>query len=226
MLRQTKSALQTITRLVLGRAVHDRFDPTSYWEARANKFGRRSVLNLAHSNNAFDAVTARQKNLLFPLLRTQLDGSEKKVLDFGCGPGRFTADLATIVGGCATGVDISRTLINIAPEAPNTIYETISWSSPLIHSKRYDLIWVCLVLGGISDNDLGCIIDCLEDCLAVNGLVFLVENTATRKDTAHWKYRTAEQYANLFLSVKLKLIGTYMDCGEEISVLAGRRNEK
>jgi SAM-dependent methyltransferase len=81
-------------------------DPSRrYWTKRALRHGERAVLNLGHKHEEEAAVTAAQKESLLPMLRSRLRGDEKIVLDYGCGPGRFTAALAETIHGRAIGVD-------------------------------------------------------------------------------------------------------------------------
>ncbi len=55
----------------------------------------------SHSEEEVAAHTCFQKDRLFPVLRDQLTGGERTILDFGCGPGRFTPDLAQMIDGKA-----------------------------------------------------------------------------------------------------------------------------
>ena len=80
-------------------------DLVGFWEDRARRYGRRAVLNLGYEDVEYDSVTAAQKNELFPLLDKMLTGDEQLVLDFGCGAGRFSAALSTLVGAKVVGVD-------------------------------------------------------------------------------------------------------------------------
>ena len=120
----------------------------AYWEARVKKYGARAVLNLSHKPQEYDAVTAEQKRILLPLFAAQLRGDERTVLDFGCGPGRFTASLAEAVQGSAVGVDISEELLKLAPQASNVTYRTIPRGVILPGDLSYDVAWVCLSSGG------------------------------------------------------------------------------
>ena len=87
-----------------------------YWEQRHKKFGARSVVNLAHPEEEFEKVTRMQKERLFTILKKQVSGNENLILDFGCGPGRFTGGLADIINGKAIGVEPSRHLLSLAPK--------------------------------------------------------------------------------------------------------------
>jgi ubiquinone/menaquinone biosynthesis C-methylase UbiE len=58
------------------------------------------------------------KEILFPLLQSQLTGTECNLLDFGCGPGRFTTDLAELISGKAVGVDVVPDLLCLHQNRP------------------------------------------------------------------------------------------------------------
>ena len=194
-----------------------------YWERRAREFGPRSVLNLGHPESEYHAVTEAQKRELFPHLTRRLRGDEKLVLDFGCGPGRFTRDLATLTGGRAVGLDIVRAYLDAAPPDGRVDYRLMREGRIDLPDGCADLIWVCLVLGGIDGPMLTRSALEISRVLAAGGLLFLVENTSRTPDAPHWKFRTVEQYRLLFPSVALAHVHDYDDLGETISVLAGRR---
>lgn len=200
-------------------------DGAAYWRKRVRKYGKRAVLNLAHSDSKFDEVTEEQKKLLFPLLSNLLRGSEKTVLDFGCGPGRFTSDLANMVRGQAVGLDISQDLIRMAPRADNVSYRAMADGVIPAFDFKFDVIWVCLVLGGIPESAIKATAEALEQLLSPGGLFFLVENTAQKPDGTYWFFRSASQYQAMFPSIALQALSSYTDVGEEISILAGRKRQ-
>jgi 2-polyprenyl-3-methyl-5-hydroxy-6-metoxy-1,4-benzoquinol methylase len=199
-------------------------DTRSYWEMRAKKFGKRAVINLSHPESQYEEVTANQKKMLLPILARHLDGSEKTVLDFGCGPGRFTADLAQLVRGNVIGFDVSSALIALAPKAAGVRYYA-SDATKTVLETRFDLIWICLVLGGIRDPQLSSVATHLQSALVPNGLLFLVENTSVKEDVPHWSYRSVASYQSLFHTIDLSLEATYDDLGEEISIMVGRKRD-
>ncbi|HTY76890.1 MAG TPA: class I SAM-dependent methyltransferase [Candidatus Bathyarchaeia archaeon] len=194
-----------------------------YWESRARAFGARSVLNLGHPESEYHAVTEAQRRELFPHMSRLLRGDEKLVLDFGCGPGRFTRDLAALTGGRAIGVDIVQTYLDAAPRDPRVDYRLMREGSLDLPDGCADVVWVCLVLGGIDGPLLRRSALEISRVLAARGLLFLVENTSRMRDSAHWKFRAIEQYRDLFASVALEHVHDYEDLGETISVMAGRR---
>jgi SAM-dependent methyltransferase len=195
----------------------------AYWETRAAIFGGRAVFNAGHAPETLDGVTASQRELLLPLLKQQLRGGERLVLDFGCGIGRFTADLARAINGRAVGVDPVGQLIDQAPRDELTEYHLIRDGIILLDDASVDVVWICLVLGGITaPAELNRTRREIARVLKPGGLVFLVENTNNSKSTRHWAYREVNEYKRLFDFVALEHICDYQDVGETVSVMAGR----
>jgi len=210
------------TRL-LRRKQASSVDHTAYWQERVRQHGRRAVLNLAHDDSEYDKVTERQRRILLPLFTSMLIGTERTLLDFGCGPGRFTAALARAIGGVAVGVDISPELLAMTPASENVSYRLITEGSLPKDHFRFDAIWVCLVLGGIPDAKIESAAADINDALNPGGLLFLVENTSSKPDGTYWFFRSQDRYRALFPTVYLQPLTSYWDAGEEISVLAGRK---
>ncbi len=207
------------------RLAHRAFDhPTlmQQWDDRARQFGVRAVLNLGHSEAEIPQVTERQRRELYPLFRAALRGDERLILDFGCGPGRFTADLAEMIKGRAIGVDPIRNLLDLAPPHPSVEYRLMLEGRIPLESASVDVVWICLVLGGIHGRTLGATVSELRRVMKSTALLFLVENTATGAGDAFWACRSVDTYRSLLAPISLTHIGDYHDLGERISVMVGR----
>lgn len=194
-----------------------------YWRDRAEEYGARAVLDVRHTEAESAAVTAMQKARLFPFLRRELQGDEKLVLDFGCGVGRFTPDLATLIGGRAIGLDTVHAFLDLAPRGPNVDYCRTDGRSFPVAGGSVDVLWICLVMGGIVGTDL--LPDTLRELQRVlrpGGLVMLIENTTEQADLAHWKYRPVSEWQRLFAFAGLRHAGDYADLDQRISILIGR----
>jgi ubiquinone/menaquinone biosynthesis C-methylase UbiE len=201
------------------RALHLPPDLVDYWEVRAGQHGRRAVLDISHTDQEYDAVTELQRRELFPYLASSLNGRERMVLDFGCGPGRFTPSLADLVHGAVIGVDPVRSLIEIAPRATNVEYRVSDGRVIPLADDSVDVVWICLVLGGI--RELGATVGELKRVARPDALLFIAENTSERQDLPHWFYRSVEDYRQAF-DAPLDHVHDYVDQGERISILRGR----
>lgn len=206
--------------LLLGEPVSE----LDYWKRRAQRYGKRSVLNLAHDEAEYDHVTVWQQREIFPHFVKMLDGTEQYLVDFGCGPGRHTGELARLINGEAIGVDPTEKLLLTAPQQRNVTYQLMQNGLTSLPNACADVVWVCLVLGGLRDNSLQTAIHEIDRLLKPNGLLFLVENTAEKDSSKWWTFRSIEEYKNLFPNVTLEYIDGYFDVNESISMIAGRKS--
>jgi ubiquinone/menaquinone biosynthesis C-methylase UbiE len=195
-----------------------------YWKKRAKNFGVRSVLNSAHKESEIAEVTAMQIREIFPHLLSVLNGKEQIVLDFGCGPGRFTAKLAEAIHGKAIGIDPVKELLDLAPHTDNVLFKQMKNSHIPLPDNSVDVVWCCLVLGGIRGSALSKTVNEIYRILRPGALLFLVENTAekTNRLSSAWIFRSTREYQVLFPLANLVHLHDYYDVGEQISVLAGR----
>lgn len=196
---------------------------TDYWRGRARQYGKRSVLNMAHGEEEFDAVTDYQKQLLFPLLKSELNGSEATMLDFGCGPGRFTSGLAELIGGSAIGVDITPELLELAPKSPSVSYQCIGTGTLPFPDSSFDVVWSCLVLGAIPDGQVEQSIAEIERVLRPGGLFFYVESTANAANLHYFYFRDEDTYIRLAAFCNPRKLGNYEDMGQTITIFAGKK---
>lgn len=197
---------------------------TDYWQYRARRYGVRGVLNVNYDDGDYSEVTKRQKGLLFPLLREHLNGNEKTIVDFGCGPGRFTPGLAEITGAHVIGLDPVEYYVRNAPRAENVEYHVLSGHDIPVKDRSVDVLWVCLVLGGITvPTELRFLAREFERVLASDGILFCAENTSRLLSGRYWKFRSVKFYQELLPFIDLRLRTRYKDLGEVISVLCGRR---
>jgi SAM-dependent methyltransferase len=197
---------------------------SEYWERRARRLGARAVFNASHPQPALEKVTEMQRAVLFGHLAGVIDGSERLALDLGCGPGRFSDHLAQVIGGRVIGVDVSRTLLDLAPSAPNVEYRWTEEGFIPLADRSADLVWSVLVLGGITRDDvLARTLIEIERVLAPGGKLFLAENTTRAPDKPFWAFRSVDDYIEMFPNYAMHRHGEYVDVGERISILAGTK---
>lgn len=196
----------------------------TYWKRRVKQYGKHSVLNILHPPEEYDNITNRQKEILFPLFRKQLSSDEKVLLDFGCGPGRFTKDLAEIINGRAIGLDIVKELLDMAQKSQNVEYCLLKNNIIPAENEAFDVIWICLVLGGIKDEDLPPLVGEINRVLKKGGLLFLVENTTKKPSGKFWYFKNYEFYKTLLNFMILELKGEYLDLDENITIMSGRKS--
>ncbi|MCW3039231.1 MAG: class SAM-dependent methyltransferase [Solirubrobacterales bacterium] len=208
-----------------GARDRDRLSGHAYWQARAQLMGARAVVNVDHDAGAtLDAVTDGHRAVLLPAIAALLDGSERAVLDLGCGTGRFTADLAALIGGRGIGVDPVAELLALAPASPDVDFRlSVEGEALPLADDEVDVVMTLTVLGGLlQPGELETMAAEVRRVLRPGGLLVLAESVSEQAEVEHWTPRTAAEYAEVFAFAPLREVARFDDAGDPISVLAGR----
>jgi ubiquinone/menaquinone biosynthesis C-methylase UbiE len=199
------------------------FSSIDYWEQRARKYGERSVLNIGLGDEEVNSIKNFQMETIFPLLEKELNGSEKNLLDFGCGPGRLSVELANLTGCSVIGADPIEYLLQLAPTKLGVSYKKISNNKIPVENDAIDIIWIGFVLGGIvKRKSLNQTINELNRVAKKDCLLFLIENTTDKKNIISWKYLSKQKYIDLFKNFNLLHLKDFYHGGERFSIFAGR----
>jgi SAM-dependent methyltransferase len=196
-----------------------------YWTRRTEELGARAVVNFHHPDDRdLEALTAEHRRVLLPALEALLDGSERVVCDLGCGAGRFTADLAALIGGRAIGVEPVAALRALAPRAPGVSYRGLRRDGRLpLFDDEADVVVTVTVLGGlVAEGELAATAAEVRRVLRPGGLVYLAESVSGSSSYEHWAARTVAAYRSAFPWADLVEVAQFDDAGDPISVLAGR----
>lgn len=182
----------------------NRFNPYEYWSERSVKFGKTAVGNLAKPLEEFERNTAAGKKKLLPLLSSYMTGNESRLLDFGCGYGRFTTDLADFVSDEAWGIDATPELIEIAEKEKTnskTFFSVVRGTLPF-PDEYFDVIWISYVLEHLIREEKEKIVKELLRILKPGGLFFMVVNTVIGHKVRQCDIRPFAWYEEVFSSVK------------------------
>jgi ubiquinone/menaquinone biosynthesis C-methylase UbiE len=195
-----------------------------YWERRSQYLGERAVISVNHSEISLGEVTERQKGRLFPLLQQITNGNGGTILDLGCGAGRFTPDLAELIGGRAIGADITGALLKLAPEHPDVEYRHMAEGIIPIPDASVDAAWIVGVLMCITDDALlSRTLNELDRVLRPRSPVLLVEATVDRPVGRYHAFRSEDAYVDMFPGYSMAAIDRYTDADDLFSVLAGMK---
>jgi SAM-dependent methyltransferase len=197
--------------------------PLDRWRERVRLHGVRAVVDLRHRGTDLAKATEAQWRAFVPHLQAELRGGERMVLDLGCGPGRYTPRLAGLIHGHAIGVEPLKELLDVAARDPAVSYVVMGEGQLPLQTSSIDVVWVCLVLGGIRGETLQKTVDEILRVLRPGGLLFVAENTTEAADGALWSYRSIHAYQTLFAQVRLAHLHDFVEFGERISIVAGRK---
>ncbi|MGH7902078.1 MAG: glycosyltransferase, partial [Thermodesulfobacteriota bacterium] len=185
----------------------DKFNPYKYWSERTKKFGKTAVGNLSKPFEEFEQSSESGKKKLLPLFTSYLTGNESKLLDFGCGYGRFTTDLAEFVSDEAWGIDATPELIKIAEKektSPKTFFRAAKGSLPF-PNEYFDVIWISYVLEHIIGDEKEKIAEELLRVLKPGGLFFIIVNTVIGHPVEQCDIRPFKWYEKAFSPVKFEV---------------------
>lgn len=176
------------------------FDPYAYWEARADEHGPEGVGDLSRPLSELAQDTVDEKAGLLPFFRAQMAAPPARVLDFGCGFGRFTNDLAAVATEKAVGVDATPALIAAAVGNAGDKAEFVVARGKLPFPDGYfDALWVAYVLIHVVGPNKAATAEELLRVLKPGGTIFLTEGVTTwRKGSAHCEFEPYEWYDRHF----------------------------
>lgn len=196
--------------------------PDLYWEDRARRFasegaGLAAVCAYGMPEFYNRAIDLEQRLALAPWLKVP---AASRVLDIGCGVGRWSRLLAAR-GADVTGVDISPTMIEEARRRAQSegVAERCRFHvrdiSALDIPGEFDLVLGVTVLQHILDpSALRAALRAMSSRVAPGGRIVLLEaapaDHVNRCDTSVFRARPRELYLELF-----------RDCGLEVTALTG-----
>lgn len=198
------------------------YSPNAYWEDRAQRFagegrGLAAVCSYGMPEFYNRAIHLEQRLALQPWLKV---GAGTRVLDVGCGVGRWSRLLAAR-GAVVTGVDLSPTMIAQAQHraavegvADRCRFRVQDLSS-LDVGEKFDLVLGVTVLQHILDpGALRAALMAMTAHLATGGRMILLEAAPIvrvgRCDTTIFRARQRDVYLDLI-----------RDCGLELRALTG-----
>jgi SAM-dependent methyltransferase len=202
---------------VRGVPAPEAYLPSHYWEDRARRFaaqgaGLAAVCSYGMPESYNRMIDWCQRLALEPWLRIAPDA---RVLDVGCGVGRWSSLLAGR-GAQVTGMDLSPTMIAEAKRraAENGVAHRCRFLvQDLAHldaGEKFDLVLGVTVLQHILDPDaLRAAVERMSDHLSPGGRMVLLEAAPGRVaiycDTTVFRARPRSAYLDLFAEAGLEL---------------------
>jgi ubiquinone/menaquinone biosynthesis C-methylase UbiE len=185
-------------------------DLREFWNKTAKEFGRNgySAVLFPSSRGVLNWYTDwLQRNALKKIFG-ELKG--KRILDVGCGVGRWSIQLAAVAEH-VVGVDFARGMVGIAKDraierAPGNVDFVLASAHSLPFSSRsFDASLSVTVLQHIVDEKQ--LVEALSEIARIakiGGRIILLEQTPCRREAAHSQFptvgRTHEEWVHLFTS--------------------------
>ena len=125
-----------------------RFSQTQkFWDARYAYHGEKAQLNLSSNTLEEESLHQQQLKIIEGIYqgKTGLD-----ILDFGCGTGRFSIFLSEFTKSLVVAYDFSVLVGNFQKQNAGVTYTS---DFGFVMARKYDNIFISLVLGAMNDAD-------------------------------------------------------------------------
>lgn len=210
--------------------------PEISWSERAESLGPYGVIDTRHHQDEYGYVTEEQRKLFVPFLKSLRTRNEVSILDYGCGPGRFTKTLLDVFSETSSqpssvrvwGFDVASYYFRFAPQDDRIAYfsdfDSVVENLNSQERTRFDIIWVCLVLGGLRGEELKRACTRFVEHLKDDGRLLLIEATCDENNLdGAWAPRTESQIKELFPNIEFSIYGRYLDAGQIITLFIGKK---
>lgn len=200
----------------------------SIWSQRAQQYGRPCVVNLSLTEAQLDAWTVKQWEAMLPVLQASRPDHIRRMLDYGCGCGRFTGLLSDYSPACRViGYDPCRELLDLAPQHECVEYIDLDPVFRYIpYDMTFDVIACIMVFGGLTDAECSQAASGITRLLDYNGILLFAEHTTGGGSSDFWRFRNEQQYRDMFPGVEFTKATEYPVLGPMVSVYIGRRKLK
>ena len=170
-----------------------------YWINRYSEMNGKNVVGRRDwSQDQFNEENAKWASKISPFLDLI---KPTKILDFGCGIGRWVPLLTAYTKdyyGCDIIEQAIKTLIETYEIESKNVSLVENNSIPFGRNK-FDLIWTCVVLQHVIDDDLlKHYLKHFSNRLKKGGHVICTENVLNAKSSSYMRFREIDEYQELF----------------------------
>lgn len=177
------------------------FDPYRYWEDRAARMGAPAVGDVSWSDADWDDETKYDLETVLPAFVKRFPAPTRRVLDFGCGVGRFTSTLATHAEEGAIGCDATASLLAIAERdktSEKASFQQVRGGLPF-PDGHFDAVWVSYVFIHVLGEAKRDLARELDRVLAPGGALCIIEGVNTwRTGSPHCEFVGLDWYREAF----------------------------
>lgn len=156
------------------------YDPKSFWDSKARRAGEdfESAVGLddPNANKIIDRVQKRYIRLAFRQMGRPMDLRGRKILDYGCGTGRWV-DFFRGLGMEYTGVDLSPEMVRIASARfPDVYFASLLGEGLPFPSRTFDVVCSIAVIHHNRYEEQASILRELSRVIKPDGFLVLFES--------------------------------------------------
>ena len=167
------------------------------WNERTKNMGNSSVFGNQIENEEMKNITNIHKKILLKVLgKISFKGS--KILDFGCGYGRFSNFFSEELDCDYFGVENAEFFLKNLKNEKNKNYLNFDQLLDKKYNNYFDLLFVFAVFGGFKKKKISNIFNMLQEKIKPKGRILVIEAISEKNIESEWSTRTEQYYRNLF----------------------------
>jgi len=205
--KKSSTVVQSSQQEVTLKKIEDVDNLRKFWDIRSKKSGIYAVGHANWSPQQFNQQTEIWWKK-FQVYLSNLDSLFiKKVLDFGCGTGRFSVRLRQMFDA-VVGLDLSSEMIKKTKTNQGVDFIHIKDLNALtLKTNTFDLLFICTVLQHVPDKLIQSVQKELNRVLKPNSAIFLFENVhhSPQRTTpsGHVIFRKCQEYQDMFPGIQV-----------------------
>jgi len=193
------------------------------WEERTKIFKTSAVLSKKYNKSEYNRIDSIQKKILYKILKSKIK-KNYKILDLGCGAGRFSSFFTKVLKTQYFGVDSSISLLKFTKNKKNQKFMYLTnFLNNQKYTKFFDVVFIFTVLGGIPNKKINTTKEIIYKTIKNNGLLFFVELVRETTLEGAWRYRTINFYKTLFKRFKINSNFYFLQDNNEYRIFFGRK---
>lgn len=193
------------------------------WEERTKICKTSAVLSKKYSKSEYNRINNIHKKILYKILKLKIK-KNYKILDLGCGAGRFSNFFTKDLKAQYFGVDTSLSLLKFKRNKKNQKFMHLTnFLDNKEYTKFFDVIFIFTVLGGITNKKINETKEIIYKTIKNKGFVFFVELVRESTLEGAWRYRTINFYKTLFEKFKLNSNYYFLQDNDEYRIFFGNK---
>lgn len=173
----------------------NKYDLEINWHDRVSEMGNSSVFANNISFKEQKKLTKIHEKMILKVLKKRVK-KKSKLLDFGCGYGRFKDFFEKKLFLNYIGVEKEDLFLKNLNN--KNFLNFNKFKKIKKYNNYFDLIFLWAVLGGFNNKNINRIVKILKKKLSKNGTICFVEIISKREKQGGWRFRTIDFYKSLF----------------------------
>ena len=182
-----------------------------------------AVFGWKYSKAEYNKINNIHKKILYKVLKFKIK-KNYKILDLGCGTGRFADYFTKNFKAKYFGIDNSLSMLKFTKNKKNQEFIHLeNFLDNKKYTKFFDVIFIFSVLGGIPNKKLNDTKQIIYKTIKNNGFLFFVEIVKETTLEGAWRYRTINFYKTLFKEFQINSNFYFLQDNDDYRIFFGKK---